>query len=62
MNDSCGLIEMCCAIMVGPPYSVHNSGFVTFPPYTWSVLQLLSFVVVSDYKVLCYVINCCAST
>ena len=48
MNDSCGLIEMCCAIMVGPPYRVHNNGFVTFPPYTWSVLQLLSFIVVSD--------------
>ena len=49
MSDSCGLIELCCDMMVGPPYCVHNNCFVMFPPYTWSVLQLLSFIVVADY-------------
>ena len=50
MNDSCGLIELCCDMMLGPSYCVHNNGFVMFPPpYTWSVIQLLSFIVVSDY-------------
>ena len=49
MSDSCGLIELCCDMMVGPSYCVPNNGFVRFPPYTWSVLQLLSFIVVSDY-------------
>ena len=53
MKGSCGLIELCCDMMLGPSYCVHNNGFVMSPPpYTWSVIQLLSFIVVSDYEVL----------
>ena len=34
MSDSRGPIELCCDMMLGPSYCVHNNGFVMFPPLT----------------------------
>ena len=51
MSDSCRLIELCCDMMVGPSYCVHNNGFVRFPPLHM-VSTMVSFTVVSDYQVL----------
>ena len=58
MNGSCGLIELCCDMMLGPSYCVHNNGFVTFPP-----LHMVSSTVAEFYsgfrllssRMVCYV-------
>ena len=67
VSDSCGLIELCCDMMVGPSYCVCNNGFVMFPPLDM-VSTIVSSTVVSDYQVLewyvllCCFVNCCVNT
>ena len=52
MSDTCGLIQLCCDMMVGPSYCVSNSCIVMFTPIVIrSVLQLLSFIVALSYYV-----------
>ena len=58
MNGSCGLIELCCDMMLGPSYCVHNNGFVMFPH-----LHLVNYTVTEFYsgfrllssRMVCYV-------
>ena len=47
MNDSCGLIELCCDMMLGPSYCVHNNGLFNVSPLTHG--QFYRYLVVSDY-------------
>ena len=52
MSDTCGLIQLCCDMMVGPSYCVSNICIVMFTPIVIrSVLQLLSFIVALSYYV-----------
>ena len=61
MNGSCGLIELCCDMMLGPSYCVHNNGFVMFPPPP--PLHMVSYTVTEFYsgfrllssRMVCYV-------
>ena len=61
MNGSCGLIELCCDMMLGPSYCVHNNGFVMFPPSP--LLHMVSYTVTEFYsgfrllssRMVCYV-------
>ena len=50
MSGSCGLIELCCDMMVRPSYCVHNNGLVRFPAlHMVSTMYSYCFIVVSDY-------------